>query len=121
MRVMAICLYHALQMPALPPITKDEAGIQRSGEEVPLDDVKMSETLREAVGVFHNPDRLQVAIDELQSSGPNHHDISLLASRKAIENKLGHVYVRSNGVENQPDATHQDYRSRKIGGTRKAS
>lgn len=70
----------------------------------------MSETLREAVGAFHNPDRLQAAIDELQSSGFNHHDISLLASQKAIEDKLDHVYVRSDAIENEPDATHENYR-----------
>jgi outer membrane lipoprotein SlyB len=49
-------------------------------------------TIREAVGVFHDPDRLQEAIDELLSSGFDRAELSLLAGELAVEEKLGHRY-----------------------------
>ena len=41
------------------------------------------ETIREAVGVFANENDLQVAIDELLSSGFHRAELSLLASEEA--------------------------------------
>src|SRR5688572_10009301 len=49
-------------------------------------------TIREAVGVFHRPEDLQSAIDELLSSGFHRAELSLLASEHAVEEKLGHRY-----------------------------
>jgi hypothetical protein len=52
-------------------------------------------TVREAVGVFNRPGDLQVAIDELLSSGFDRAELSLLASEHAVEEKLGHRMRRS--------------------------
>jgi hypothetical protein len=49
---------------------------------------------REAVGIFHDPEALQGAIDELLSSGFHRAELSLLASEHAVEEKLGHRYER---------------------------
>jgi len=46
--------------------------------------------VREVVGVFTSYKTLQNAIDELMNSGFEQRDISLLASAKAAEEKLGH-------------------------------
>ena len=46
------------------------------------------QTLREAVGVFDNPESLQEAIDDLMSSGFDRAELSLLASEEAVEGKL---------------------------------
>jgi hypothetical protein len=46
-------------------------------------------TIREAVGVFHDPASLQEAIDELLSSGFDRAELSLLAGEHAVEEKLG--------------------------------
>jgi hypothetical protein len=44
--------------------------------------------VREAVGVFHEVDDFQAAIDELLSSGFNRAEISILGSQDAVEAKL---------------------------------
>lgn len=49
-------------------------------------------TYREAVGVFHDIRAFQAAVDELVKSGFEHADLSLLASRSTVEQKLGHRY-----------------------------
>lgn len=59
-------------------------------------------TIREAVGVFDNPDTLQEAIDELMSSGFDRAQLSLLASEKAIDEKLGHKYQKIAELEDDP-------------------
>jgi len=48
--------------------------------------------LREAVGVFHDPESFQEAIDDLLDSGFDRAELSLLASEHAIEANLGHRY-----------------------------
>ena len=55
---------------------------------------------REAVAVFHQLAPYQAAIDELFSAGFDRADLSLLASQKAVEEKLGHAYTRVSEVEN---------------------
>ena len=52
-------------------------------------------TIREAVGVFHDPASLQEAIDELLSSGFDRAEVSLLAGEHAVEEKLRHRYATS--------------------------
>lgn len=47
---------------------------------------------REAVGVFHDEDALQTAVDELLIAGFDRSSLSLLASEHAVEEKLGHRY-----------------------------
>lgn len=54
----------------------------------------MGATVREAVGVFKQPEELQGAIDTLLSSGFHRAALSLLASEHAVTEKLGHVYGR---------------------------
>jgi len=70
-----------------------------------------SKTVREAVGVFHTPEQLQAAATELQTAGFNHHDISFLAGEKTIAEKLGHIYVRSRDLADEPAAPREAYNS----------
>ena len=46
----------------------------------------------EVVGVFHNADDLESAVDELLSSGFDRAELSLLASENAVTAKLGGYY-----------------------------
>lgn len=66
-------------------------------------------TIREAVGVFHDPDSLQEAIDELLSSGFDRRELSLLASEHAIEEKLGHRYRKVTELEDDPRVPRTAY------------
>ena len=61
-----------------------------------------SVTIREAVGVFHDWSSLQAAVDELQASGFDRSEISLLAGEHAVEAKLGHVYQKVKELEDDP-------------------
>jgi hypothetical protein len=70
-----------------------------------------TKTVREAVGVFSDPERLQDAATELQTAGFNHADISMLASEHALRDKLGHVYGGTPAVEDDPKAPRQPYHS----------
>jgi len=49
----------------------------------------------EVVAVFHTAESLESAVDELLSSGFDRAEISLLASERAVEAKLGHRYQRT--------------------------
>lgn len=49
----------------------------------------------EVVAVFHTAENLESAVDELLSSGFDRAGISLLASERAVEAKLGHRYQRT--------------------------
>jgi hypothetical protein len=57
------------------------------------------QTAREAVGVFHDASAFQDALDALTSAGFDRADLSLLASDKAIEDKLGTAYRRLGDLE----------------------
>ena len=59
--------------------------------------------LREVVAVFHDAESLETAIDELQSSGFDRAEISLLASERTIEEKLGHRYERTSELMDAED------------------
>jgi hypothetical protein len=67
--------------------------------------------VREAVGVFQDPDALQEAATELQTAGFNHADISMLAVDKALREKLGHVYRGAAAAEDDPHTPRQAYSS----------
>ena len=56
-------------------------------------------TIREAVGVFHNADEMEAAIEELEESGFDRAEISLLASQDAVHEKLGHAYADAKSLE----------------------
>jgi len=58
-------------------------------------------TIREAVGVFHEWNALQAAVDELESSGFDRAELSLLAGEQAVQDKLGHVYEKVADLEAQ--------------------
>jgi hypothetical protein len=64
---------------------------------------------REAVGIFHSPEALQSAIDELLSSGFHRAELSLLASEAAVVGKLGHIYTKVDVLADDPDVPRAAY------------
>ncbi|MGF1641733.1 MAG: hypothetical protein ACFCUO_12355 [Rhodospirillales bacterium] len=66
-------------------------------------------TIREAVGVFRDWNALQAAVDELQVSGFDRSEISLLAGSRTVEEKLGHVYAKVGELEDDPKAARAAY------------
>lgn len=70
-----------------------------------------TKTVREAVGVFADPKRLQDAATELQTAGFNHADISMLANEHALREKLGHIYAGTAAAQDDPKTPHQAYHS----------
>jgi hypothetical protein len=72
---------------------------------------KSARTTREAVGVFHDREAFQDALDELTSSGFDRAALSLLASQETVEQKLGHAYHRVGELEGNvtvPRAAYAD-------------
>lgn len=61
-----------------------------------------NESIREAVGYFETVEDLEAAIDELESSGFNRAEISLLAAEHAVDEKLGHKYRKVSELEDDP-------------------
>lgn len=57
------------------------------------------ETVREAVGVFHDEGSLRTAVDDLLIAGFDRSNLSLLASTHAVEEKLGYRYEKVDEVE----------------------
>jgi hypothetical protein len=68
--------------------------------------------VREAVAVFHEADSFQAAIDELLSSGFDRSELSLLASREAVAEKLGHPLEDVTEAEYKPQVPRAAYVSR---------
>jgi len=66
-------------------------------------------TLTEAVAVFDDLGSLEAAIDELQSSGFNRAELSLLANEDVVEEKLGHLYDRVSELEDDPEVPRTAY------------
>jgi hypothetical protein len=62
-----------------------------------------SSRVHEAVGVFHDTEAFQSAIDELLSSGFDRADLSFVGSREAVEQKLGHSYRSVRELEDNAD------------------
>jgi hypothetical protein len=74
-------------------------------------------TTSEAVGIFHSSENLQGAIDELLSSGFHRAELSMLASERAVEEKLGHHYKRVSALADDPTVPRAAYVSTEaIGG-----
>ena len=65
---------------------------------------KHEPTVREVVGIFHNPESLRCAIEELLMSGFQYDELGLLASEHVVEKSLGDLYVRTNEAADSPDA-----------------
>lgn len=55
-------------------------------------------TIPEAVGVFHQAEDFQAAIDELLSSGFHRSELGLLADASTVEKKLGHRLRNTSGL-----------------------
>lgn len=77
--------------------------------------------VREAVAVFPSEDALQVAIDDLESHGFDRAEISLLASERAVEEKLGHRYERVKELEDDSEAPRTCYVSKESLGAAEGS
>ena len=56
----------------------------------------------EVVAIFHSPEDFESAIDELLSSGFDRAELSLLASREAVSEKLDHHYRTASQMEDDP-------------------
>ena len=74
-----------------------------------MNDNLSQETSTEAVAVFQDATSLQDAIDEILSSGFDRAEISLLASEKAVEEKLGHAYKKAAALEDDPSVPRIAY------------
>jgi hypothetical protein len=74
-----------------------------------IDPLPAADLPREAVGIFHSPDELQGAIDELLSSGFHRAELSLLASESAVVEKLGHLYTKVDGLADDPEVPRAAY------------
>jgi hypothetical protein len=66
-------------------------------------------TSSEAVAVFEDAQRLQAAIDELQSSGFDRAELSLLASERAVQEKLSHAYKKVEELEDDASVPRAAY------------
>jgi hypothetical protein len=67
------------------------------------------QTVREALGVFHDRDSFQSAVDDLMSAGFDRAELSLLAGARAIEEKLGHAYRKIEELEDDPKVPRAAY------------
>ena len=67
-----------------------------------MPDAQEVRTVREAVGVFDSPEKLQEAIDDLMSSGFDRAELSLLAADRTVDEKLGHKYRKIAELEDDP-------------------
>ena len=66
-----------------------------------------TDTVVEAVAVFHDEAAMWRAIDALQTHGTDRAAISLMASEHAIEAKLGHRYERLEEIADDPRTPRQ--------------
>jgi hypothetical protein len=69
--------------------------------------VGQTATLREAVGLFHEPEKLNSALSELQSSGFDRAEISLLAREGILDGGAAKDYPDTRDTEDDPDAPRQ--------------
>jgi hypothetical protein len=76
-----------------------------------------TDAVREAVGIFNTSETFQAAIDELMSSGFDRAELSLLAAKKAVEEKFGHKYKKVAELEDDPAARRTSHVSLESGGT----
>lgn len=66
-------------------------------------------SVREAVGVFHDEKSLRNAVDELLIAGFDRSNLSLVASSHAVEEKLGHKYQKVAEIEDDLSAPRVAY------------
>jgi hypothetical protein len=80
----------------------NEGKIALMGEPAMTTNEKSNQT-REAVGVFADAGAMQLAINDLLSSGFDRAELSLLAAEETVNEKLGHKYKKVAEIED--DAT----------------
>jgi hypothetical protein len=80
---------------------------------VPLEQAREEEgtqgMVREAVGIFDDPESLTNAVDDLSMAGFGIHEMSIMASDEIVRQKLGHVLARVEDAKDNPDAPRQMY------------
>jgi hypothetical protein len=59
-------------------------------------------TIRETVGVFKDAGKMEDAVEELEESGFDRAEISLLASDDTVRQKLGHRFYDAKSLEDDP-------------------
>ncbi|MGH6943470.1 MAG: hypothetical protein ACREH6_04505 [Geminicoccaceae bacterium] len=62
-------------------------------------DVPAQQTVREAVGVFHDRDALLAAVEDLMKAGFDRAELSLLAGERTVQEKLGRAYEKVDDLE----------------------
>jgi len=63
----------------------------------------------EAVGVFHTYETLQSAIYDLMIAGFSRFDISVLAGKETLEEKMGSAYWNASDLADNPDAPRASF------------
>ena len=61
-----------------------------------------SYTVREAVGVFGSGDKMEAAVERLETAGVRREDISVMASHAAVVDKLHHRFEAIERMEDDP-------------------
>jgi hypothetical protein len=69
-----------------------------------MSDESGAETVREAIGVLFDAKTLEEAIADLQASGFQHSEISVLAGQHTVRQSLGHIYDEINEDAAEPGA-----------------
>ena len=70
------------------------------------DPTRIRYKVREAVAVFHDPDRLESAIEALELAGFDRAQINVLTSRETAERKLGRPIRDLHELEDEPEIPH---------------
>lgn len=73
---------------------------------------KDDDSVREAVGVFHDAGSLEAAIDELLTHGFDRAHLSLMAGRRAVEDTLYHAFSKVAELEDDAAVPRIAYISR---------
>jgi len=84
-----------------------------------MSDRRQTESAREVVGVFSDADALDAATADLQALGFDRTSLTMLASERAVLEKLGHHYEKVEELEDDPDVPHVAFRSRNSVGAEK--
>lgn len=74
-----------------------------------MDTNEPQDEVREVVGVFHKVEDVHAAVDELLNSGFDRAELSLLASEKAVEAKLGNCSFRRAEPGDNPSTPQTAY------------
>ena len=72
----------------------------------------MTAQVREAVGVFHDTAAFERAADDLMMSGFGRADLSVLASERAVREKLGHAVESVRELEDDAEVPTKAYAAR---------